>query len=193
MTMWSKTAMLSGVVIAGAVSPAAHTGRGEVEMGQVHHDEMSLEDLMAGVREGYTTLALVRLDTPEYVKRAYPVPGGNGKTCPPYDFIEYRGVLERMVRISASHPSLAAGKTIAIVPANVPDLVYLAQRECVDGTSKSPIWPLFKGGAKPGPGALLLVVLTHDDTYGWREYVAGGWLAESDLGKLEKLLGAPRR
>lgn len=162
----------------------------EVRMGQVHYEELELEELLGAVRGGHATLALVELATPEHVERAYPVPGGRGKTCPPYDFIEYRATIRKVVRAGRSHPALAVDGPVAIVPANVPDLVDLSHRACVEGGSKSPIWPSFRG-ARPGPGLRLLVVLRHTEQYGFLESVSGAWLPESDLPRIEKLLATP--
>jgi hypothetical protein len=156
--------------------------------GQVHEDDLSLEALLAPVRHGHATLALVTLESPEYVKRAYAVPGNGAKRCAPYDFIEYRARLDRVVRSPKDGPKLAAA--LRIVPANVPDLVHLTHLECVSGTSKSPIWPRYAGLA-PAPGATRLVVLRHQETYGWLESVSGSWLSPDDLPRIERWLAQP--
>ncbi|MFO0750832.1 MAG: hypothetical protein U1F43_34955 [Myxococcota bacterium] len=143
------------------------------------------------MRDGFATLALVTIATPESEKRAYPVPGGRGKRCAPYDFIAYRATVERVVRAGADLPALAATASLAIVPANVPDLVDLTHRACVDGVSKSPIWERY-AGREPAPGLHLLVVLRWHKDYGWLESVAGGWLDAAELARVEAVLAPPQ-
>ncbi len=156
--------------------------------GQVHSDDLTLEQLLAPVHSGHATLALVTLERPESVKRAYPVKGRGAKRCEPYDFVEYRARLDRVVRGPGKGPKPPA--KLRIVPANVPDLVHLSHLDCVDGVSKSPIWPRYAGVA-PAPGAQLLVVLRHDARYGWLESVGGAWLSPDDLGRFERWLTQP--
>lgn len=156
--------------------------------GQVHEDDLTLEALLAPVRRGHATLALVTLESPEHVKRAYAVPGSGAKRCAPYDFIEYRARLDRVVRSPKDDPKIAAA--LRIVPANVPDLVHLSHLECVSGTSKSPIWPRY-AGLPPAAGAKRLVILRHHETYGWLESVSGSWLSPDDLPRIERWLDQP--
>jgi hypothetical protein len=161
----------------------------QVTMSQVHEDDVTLEALIARVRSGTVTVAIVRLATPDHVKRTYPVHGKGEKTCPPYDFIEYRATVESVMRQGENAPKLPAG-TLSIVPANVPDLVYLSHLACVDGTSKSPIWQRFSG-VGPAPDARRIVFLNHDPKYGWLELMSGAWLDAADRDKIERMLTAP--
>ncbi len=156
--------------------------------GQVDTEDIPIGTLLGYVRDGYATLALVTLETPAAVRRAYPVPGGAGKTCEPYDFVEYRAKVERVVRAGKALPALKVGTALTIVPANTPALVDLSRRACLEGVSKSPIWPRFGKGVEPKDGARVLVVLGWQEGYGWLERVDGAWLAAADRRHIERFL-----
>lgn len=178
--------LIAAAVFLGCLAPTGALG------GQVDNEDVPLTQLLGYVRDGYATLAVVTLAAPAAVKRAYPVPGGAGKKCDPYDFVEYRATVVRVVRAGKDLPTLEAGKGIAVVPSNTPELVDLTRRYCLEGVSKSPIWQRFKG-VQPTDGARVLVVLTWAKGYGWLERVDGAWLPASDLERVERWLAAPDR
>lgn len=182
-SMWKR--IVAAAVCVVSLVPAGALG------GQVDYEDMPFATLLGYVRDGHATLALVTLETPAAVRRAYPVPGGAGKTCEAYDFVDYRAEVVRVVRAGKGLPALATGTRIAVVPANTPDLVDLTRRACLEGVSKSPIWPRYKKGVEPADGARVLVVLTWHEGYGWIERVDGAWLAASELRHIERWLGVP--
>jgi len=158
--------------------------------GQVHEVQLSIEQLLGPVKRGHATLALVTIADPERDQRTHPLPPVPGKTCEPVGYFAFRARVDRVVRAADFAPALAAGDDLTIVPANVPELVELAHRECLDGTRKSPIWPRYPG-ARTAPGAQLLVVLGHREEYGWLEHISGAWLLTQDLERIVRWLDLP--
>lgn len=158
--------------------------------GQVHEVQLAIEQLLGPVKHGHATLALVTIGDPENETRSHPLPPVPGKTCEPIGYLAFRARVDRVVRAASLAPTLTAGDDLAIVPANVPELVELAHRECLDGTRKSPIWPRYPG-ARTAPGAQLLVVLGHREEFGWLEHVSGAWLLPQDLERIARWLELP--
>lgn len=134
---------------------------------------------------------LVTVEAPGAVRVDYPVPPAGTKPCEPYSSSAWRVRVERVLA-PARFPAAAVGDRLTVIPADVPDLVGISHRACLDGTSKSPIFERF-GGAEPRSGARLLVLLTWLDGYGWTEATSGSWLLPSQLPRLQAVMKGKMR
>ena len=140
---------------------------------------------LAEVVEQAEIAVVVELDRPTWIKVEFPVPPVAGKKCGPYPFGVWRGRVTSVVHPGKAAP-IAARDPITIIPADIAMLVDLTHRECLDGTSKSPIYEHFRG-ASPGDGKRLLVLLSWSPDYGWIEATSGSWLDPARAPEVAKL------
>lgn len=152
--------------------------------GQVFTEMVTLDEVL----DRAVVVAVVRLETPASRAVKLPVPPAGLRSCGTYDYGVTRVEVREVLRTPPTG-GVAVGQWINVFPANSGDLVDLTHRACVDGTSKSPIFEQFAGDA-PADGATRIVALAWEPPYGWREAVAGAWVAPEKRELVERALAA---
>ncbi len=147
--------------------------------GQVFLEPVALDEVIARSQViVYATIA----DPP-----TAPTSRSTGEGCEPWSTVRYNVIVEKVLRNTPDGP--AAHDRLAALPGYTSEMVELAERECTEGSRKSPIHSSYGGRVEWIAGATVVLFLRWDDPNGWELTVEDAWEPGKKLKKVEKLLG----